>query len=425
VPRTKVIVQVYPSAGDPAAEPDRRPIGRSNDSFQEMLASLERLALTLDELGYWGLSHTEHHFHSEGLELSPDPGLYNLHLGRRTTRLRHGQLGFVLPAHDPIRLAERCSMIDHMLEGRFFVGLARGYQRRWVDVLGQRMHTQTASVRDADADARNRRLFSEHFRVLKAAWTDDLLQYKGESYQVPYPYDEGITDWPPAEFTRRYGTPGEIDENGTILGVSVVPRPYQSPHPPLFQANSTSAKTVEWAAREGVIPTMLTTPDDTVFRLARAYRDVAAQVGNELAPGENTGIVRSVQICRNRSELSEMTERHNRAIWKEWYQPFGFLESLRYPGETGPVPAPGETVGERLLSSGLVIGGVLDDVKRRMEAIVEAGIEYFVWHLPWGLVDDDALIDQLEMFAGEVMPDFDLVDASRPEGPVPLESVHA
>jgi hypothetical protein len=60
-----------------------------------------------------------------------------------------------------------------------------------------------------------------------------------------------------------------------------------------------------------------------------------------------------------------------------------------------------------------------------MEAIVEAGIEYFVWHLPWGLVDDDALIDQLEMFASEVMPEFDLVDASRPEGPMPLESVHA
>ena len=37
-------------------------------------------------------------------------------------------------------------MIDHMLAGRFFVGLARGYQRRWVDVLGQRMQTEAASA---------------------------------------------------------------------------------------------------------------------------------------------------------------------------------------------------------------------------------------------------------------------------------------
>ncbi len=408
--KTKIIVQVHPSAGDPGGDPGRRPIGRNGDVFQELLASLARLALGLDDMGYWGLSHTEHHFHSEGIEVSPDPGLYNLYLGRRTTRLRHGQLGFVLPAHDPIRLAEKCSMIDHMLEGRFFVGLARGYQHRWVDVLGQRLHADTASSADQDADARNRQLFSEHFRVLKAAWTDDLLQYKGPHYEVPYPYDTGIRDWPPADFTRRHGVPGEIDQDGTVVGVSVVPAPYQRPHPPLFQANSTSAKTVEWAAREGVIPTMLTTPDDSVFRLARAYREVAASAGRELTPGEGTGIVRSVQICRDRSELADMTERLNRALWADWYRPFGFMEGMRRPGEQGTVPAPGESVGERLLSSGLVIGGVLDDVKRRMEAIVEAGIEYFVWHLPWGLVDDDELLAQLELFAEEVMPAFDLVD---------------
>ena len=419
--KTKVIIQVHPSAGDPAADLERRPIGRNNEVFQEMLASLEGLAITLDELGYWGLSHTEHHFHSEGLELSPDPGLYNLHLGSRTTRLRHGQLGFVLPTHDPIRLAERCSMIDHMLAGRFFVGLARGYQRRWVDVLGQHMGNRAASLGDEEADARNRKLFAEHFRILKAAWTDDLLQYKGEHYEVPYPYDEGIQNWPPADFTRRYGTPGEVDENDTVVGVSVVPRPYQQPHPPVFQANSTSAKTVDWAAREGLIPTMLATPDETVFRLARGYREVAASVGRELEPGEQTGIVRSVQICRDRSQLDEMTRNHNRAIWTDWYRNFGFLETLRHPGETGPVPGPGETVGGRLLSSGMVIGGLLDDVKRRMEAIVEAGIEYFVWHLPWGLVDDDLLIAQLELFASEVMPEFDLVDGTGADEIAPLE----
>jgi alkanesulfonate monooxygenase SsuD/methylene tetrahydromethanopterin reductase-like flavin-dependent oxidoreductase (luciferase family) len=408
--RTKIIVQVYPSVGDPTDPQARRPIGRDNEAYQRMLVSLERLALALDDMGYWGLSHTEHHFHSEGIEVSPDPGLYNLYLGRRTERLHHGQLGYVLPARDPIRLAETCAMLDHMLEGRFFVGLARGYQHRWVDVLGQHMGSDTASFADQDADARNRQLFSEHFRVLKAAWTDDLLQYKSPHYEVPYPYDTGIADWPPADFTRAHGVPGEVDDAGAVVGVSVVPGPYQRPHPPLFQANSTSAKTVEWAAREGVIPTMLTTPDDTVFRLARAYRDVAATAGYDFAPGQNTGIVRSVQICRDRSELADMTTRFNRAIWTDWYRPFGFLESMRRDGETGPVPGVGESVGDRLLSSGLIIGGVLDDVRRRMEAIVQEGIEYFVWHLPWGLVDDDALMNQLELFAEHVMPGLGLVD---------------
>jgi hypothetical protein len=51
-----------------------------------------------------------------------------------------------------------------------------------------------------------------------------------------------------------------------------------------------------------------------------------------------------------------------------------------------------------------------------MEAIVEQGIEYFVWHLPWGLVNDDALMDQLELFASEVMPELGLVDRAPAAG---------
>jgi alkanesulfonate monooxygenase SsuD/methylene tetrahydromethanopterin reductase-like flavin-dependent oxidoreductase (luciferase family) len=410
---TRVIVQVHPSVGDAEARVRRRPIGRDNDAFQEMLASLMRLAKVLDDLGYWGLSHTEHHFHSEGLELSPDPGLYDLYLGQHTTRLHHGQLGFVLPTHDPIRLAERCSMIDHMLQGRFFVGLARGYQHRWVDVLGQRMHARTASFADRDADLENRRLFAEHFRVMRMAWTQDLLQYKGPSYEVPAPYDEGIATWPPAEVTRRFGVPGEVDDDGRVVGVSVVPKPYQQPHPPIFQGNSTSAGTVEWCAREGIIPTMLTTPDDAVFELARRYREVALASGHDVAPGEKVGIVRSFMLCERPGDLERQAARHNDFIWRDWYQSFGFLEGMRRPGESGPVPQPGETVASRLLESGMIVGGTVDEVRARVERMVDAGLEYLVWHLPWGIVPEAELVDQLGVFAQSVMGELDMVDAAR------------
>lgn len=75
-------------------------------------------------------------FHSEGLEISPAPLLLNAYLGTFTRRLNHGQLGIVLPPNDPIRIAEECAIVDHMLNGRFFVGVARGYQARWQNVIG-------------------------------------------------------------------------------------------------------------------------------------------------------------------------------------------------------------------------------------------------------------------------------------------------
>ncbi|MCS6925353.1 MAG: LLM class flavin-dependent oxidoreductase [Candidatus Binatia bacterium] len=108
------------------------PIGRNNEAYQAMLAELKTLARAADELGFWGIAHTEHHFHSEGAEISTNPGLLNLYMAAGTRQIRFGSIGYVLPAWDPIRLAEETAMLDHMLQGRFFVGLARGYQDRWV-----------------------------------------------------------------------------------------------------------------------------------------------------------------------------------------------------------------------------------------------------------------------------------------------------
>lgn len=142
----KVILQVYPTMGDTEEMTKRRPIGRDPEAYQNMLESLVELVKAADDLGYWGITHVEHHFHSEGLEISPSPLLLNAYLGTFTKRLNHGQLGLVLPANDPIRLAEECAMVDHMLGGRFFVGLARGYQARWQNVIGQKFTvTSTAS----------------------------------------------------------------------------------------------------------------------------------------------------------------------------------------------------------------------------------------------------------------------------------------
>src|SRR4051794_38266062 len=224
----------------------RRPIGRDNESYQEMLDGLVELAKAADDLGYWGLAHTEHHLHSEGMEISPSPLMLNIHLGAHTRRIMHGQLGLVLPSHDPIRLAEEIAMADHLLRGRLFVGMARGYQSRWMNILCQKLGVGATYSDGSEADTSNRLLFSENFKIMKQAWAQDLLTYDGPTYKVPNPL-EGIPDWPPAQtITSRYGAPGEIGDDGTtVKGVSVVPKPYTSPHPPLFQAFGASPPTIE------------------------------------------------------------------------------------------------------------------------------------------------------------------------------------
>lgn len=410
----KVIVQIYPALGDAEEMARHKPIGRNVEVFHRVMHDLKEIAQAMDELGYWGLSHVEHHFHSEGLELSPDPGLWNLYLGQHTKKLRHGQLGFVLPSRDPIRLAEKIAMIDHMLEGRMFVGIARGYQKRWMNVLGQRLRVAASNPADKDVEERNKELYFEHYRIMKLAWSQDLLQYKSRHYEVPFPYEDGIPGWAPAEtITRLYGVPGEVDEVGTIQGIAVVPKPFQSPHPPIFQPFSQSHSTIRWAAREGLIPIMMFAPMAIARSFAQFYRHEAAIGGHNFALGQNIGLLRVFQIHKTRAAMLDAIERYDMLMWRGWYQPHGHLEGFRFPDETGPVPAPGETTAERLLKVGLIIGGTVDDVKRQVEAILrDVPFEYLVWHLPFATMPKHVALEQLELFATQVMPEFGLNQSS-------------
>src|SRR6516162_10775725 len=74
--------------------------------YQRMLRELTEQIKLGDELGYDSVSFTEHHFHIEGFELSNNPVLLDLYFAMQTRRIRVGQLGIVLPASNPIRVAE-------------------------------------------------------------------------------------------------------------------------------------------------------------------------------------------------------------------------------------------------------------------------------------------------------------------------------
>ena len=409
----KVILQVYPTVGNLEQMRARRPIGRDAEAYQEMQESLVELAQAADELGYWGITHVEHHAHSEGLEISPAPLLLNVHLGHYTKRLRHGQLGLVLPTHDPVRLAEEIAVADHMLKGRLFVGMARGYQARWQNVIGQKFNVTSTASDQSEADHRNRLLFEEHYKIMKMAWTNDLLRYKGPTYEVPYPY-EGIPNWPPAETTtKKYGVPGEVDENGTVRGISVVPAPYTKPHPQLFQAFGASPRTLFWCGEEDVTPTILAGPYDNVVHLMRMYQEGAASKGRDVEFGKGVGLCRTFHFVDDKAKLHEAVDKYEAPVWQGWYQPFGFMESSRLPGEEGPVPKPGEHLADRLVNSKLLIAGNVDAVKRQTEELLtQAPAEYIVWLFHWGLIPRDEALRSLELFASEIMPEFDLATTS-------------
>jgi hypothetical protein len=117
-----------------------------------------------------------------------------------------------------------------------------------------------------------------------------------------------------------------------------------------------------------------------------------------------------------RAELLRRADRWEAPVWRGWYETFGLLDlMLRLPGEEGPVPAPGESIGERLLRSGVMIGGTVDMVKRQIEEFLQVlPVDHLVWLFHWGLIPRDEGLRQLELFATEVMPEFGATAAELP-----------
>jgi alkanesulfonate monooxygenase SsuD/methylene tetrahydromethanopterin reductase-like flavin-dependent oxidoreductase (luciferase family) len=376
-----------PSIGS-RAEIEAGMAGTRRELYQRMLAEVLEQARLADDLGYDSISFTEHHFHIEGFELSNNPVLLDLFVGLQTKRIRVGQLGIVLPASNPIRVAEDIAMLDHMTRGRACAGFARGYQRRWVDVMAQQTHgIHGALPHQHDAiDAANRAAFEECFRIIKAAWTEPMLSVEGKYWKVP----PGETPWV-LEATDRWGAGVE---QGKLRAVGVVPKPLQQPYPPIFQPFASSENSIRWCAREGVtaiLPALHASLEDRLFDL---YAEVSGR-----PRGQGMGILRDVIIADSEEEAMALWRDSGVFAGRAWFEPFGFRQGLLDP-VTREAPS-----GEAAVAQGYALVGTVDGVTRALERIRKR--LPLDWLFCWtynGLIPHRTLMRSLERFWREVLP---------------------
>ena len=86
-----------------------------------------RLAQLADPLNFDSVWSVEHHF--TDYTMCPDVVLFLSFMAGRCPRLQLGTMVIVLPWHDPVRVAEQISLLDHLCEGRMILGLGRGLGR--------------------------------------------------------------------------------------------------------------------------------------------------------------------------------------------------------------------------------------------------------------------------------------------------------
>ncbi len=385
----KISLFYLPSIGS-RADIKKGMAGLRGDLYDRMLTEVSEQARLADDLGYDSISFTEHHFHVEGFELSNNPVLLDLFVGMQTKNIRVGQLGIVLPARNPIRVAEDIAMLDRMTGGRANAGFARGYQRRWVDVMAQQTHGISGALphRHDEIDATNRAAFEECFRIVKKAWIEPMLDYDGRFWKVPVGGAEGGTPWT-LEATEDWGAGVE---DGVLRQVGVVPKPVQKPHPPIFQPFASSEASIRWCAREGVtaiLPPLHPKRERALFEL------FAEESGRPL--GEGIGVLRDVVIADTDTEAERLWKASGAFCGAAWFDPFGFSRGMADPDT-------GEEFDD-MMGSGMALVGSVDTVTRQLEMLRER--LPVTWLYFWaynGLLPHARLMSTIERFANEVLP---------------------
>lgn len=422
----KVILQLYPMfpAKGEEGRKARRALGTDPDIYNKIVHEWDEVVIEADAMGVWGLGTIEHHLHSEGYEVGPNPGVLNARWSTLVKNANIGALGYVMSTQDPIRVAEETAIIDHLTQGRCFVGFARGYQSRWTNVMGQHYGTTAtkspqAAVynpagvgagfsqtdvkqKDVSNDEKNRQVFEEQIEIIIKAWTQDAMEHKGETWQIPFPGDTGVTDWQLAHagVTQRFGAPGEVGPDNATQKVSVCPAPYSDPHPPVFVSGSGSPETIEYCARNGFIPTYFTNID-TAGPLSDNYLKVANEAGYNWKRGQNQNLVRWLQIAESEDAAIEAVMKYDYDIWKNFYAAMG-RRKLH----------PDDVIGS-MLDSGLYTIGTAESVRDQLVAQWETfPAEYITMIYHYAQMPKEAVIENMTAFNEVIKPALDEITAA-------------
>ena len=400
--RPKVIIQLYPmipAAGEEGRKA-MRPLGRNADLYHEALHGWMDIAHAAEELGVWGFSTIEHHLHSEGYEVGPNPGVLNAWWAGQLKRMHVGALGYVMATQDPIRVAEETAILDHITEGRYFVGMARGYQSRWANILGQWTETPATVSDGSENDERNRKIFEERAEMLLECWTKDEVELKGEFYEAPYPHDTGVVGYPARKIASEAGGFGEIDAEGNVRKICVVPKPYQDPHPPVMVAASKSVDSIRFCAKHGFIPVYFMQLDGIV-KNAHVYVEESEKLGRKMVLGQNQNIVRWPHICESEMDYDRKLAEYDLDIYKNFYGPF----FPQFPQE------PDTDWIDNMKGSGVFIGGTVEQSIKAWQGIYDqVPAEYItlIWH--YAQNPKEEVIEELEAFMTHVWPKLEVPD---------------
>ena len=324
-----------------------------------------------EKLGFDVIGVNEHHQTAYGM--MPAQNLIASALIQRTKSIKIAILGRALPiVGNPINIAEEFAMLDVLSKGRIIAGFVRG--------IGAEYHS--TGVNPAFSHER----FHEAHDLIVKAWTaTGPFEFEGN------------------HFRHRY--------------VNLWPRPYQTPHPPVWIPSMGSRETIEWAsAPERKYPFLVTfSSEAAVVRYLNMYHETAQAHGYD-APGSQLGWAVPLYVADTDARAREEAQAGIETLFNN-FLPMPW-EMLLPPGYTSNASlkvtmkirtalgsrARNQTIDELIANGTAVIGSprtVLEKIERVRD---QTGVENLITMLQFGVMPDELAVRNMELFASEVMP---------------------
>ena len=322
-----------------------------------------------DEVGFDHFWTVEHHFLSEFSHCSAPEVLYGA-ISQLTKRIRIGHAVVLLPGHynHPIRVAERAAVLDIVSNGRVDIGTGRS--ATLIELDGFQIDPEETKAQ-----------WREAVSMIPRMWTEDPFSHDGHYFKIP--------------------------------PRSVIPKPVQKPHPPLWVACSQPDSFQ--AAGEmglGVLCFNLEGYEHLRDRIA-IYRKAiknASPVGkfvNEQVAafcvthcGENDEESRKVAGPEGQWFFDKAAETYG--AWKSRGVPDSYkVEVTAYTGPNETTP----TVEDHLATGAFVMGNP-DTVIAGIEKYEEVGVDQMLCFMQMGNLAHSHILDSIENYGRHVIPHF-------------------
>ena len=337
---------------------DQLPCAPGNSELQRYKDIIAQIELG-DAVGFDTVWLGEIHFIRE-FSILADPLMVLAAAAQRTSRIRLGTAVTLLPLHSPIKIAEEAAIADILSDGRLEFGVGRGIARHY------------ASYGIPPEESRGR--FDEALDFILAAWTNDSFSFDGKYFQA--------------------------------RELTVVPRPVQTPHPPVrIAANSPDTFPLAARHRLPIFASPLINPPDKLKAGLVVYRQ-----GLPAGTVDDTALAFPVHVASSRAQAREESEP-------------GLLRFLRVATEAALPSVQGDPKSfeafrqvrarmERVTFADMdremgVFGDPKYCIARVRELQAEYGFNEFICYFNQGGLMDPALVKQsMRLFAQEVMPHF-------------------